>query len=295
MNAPADGPIFITGLDHSGKTRLRLFLGRSPRLSLTRRTELWTTPHAAHGDLADDRSLEVCLGSLLARRAVGGMVPDRDALRIAFRAGPATHARLFALIHQTHAARRGAERWGDQDSGIELVAAQVLGELPTARVVHLVIDPRRRFASMERSGLARRGMVGAATAAWVASVRRGMESVARDPSRYHLVRTEKIEDGTGTSDLLGFLGLRELASLEAETAEPESSIPIGGRDRQFIESTAGEEMASLGYAIEGRELAGAERLRAIALHRPLGMARYGLRMIRERASEARIRRRGEAS
>ena len=294
MIGPLDqGPIFITGLDHSGKTRLRLLLGRSPRLSLTRRTELWTAPHAAHGDLSGDRSLDACIVSLLARRAVAEMVPDPIALRVAFRAGPATHGRLFALIHEMHASRRGAERWGDQDSGLELVASRVLTELPTARMIHLVVDPRRRFASMERSGLARPGMVGAATAAWVASVRRGTEAAARDPSRYRLIRAETIEDGTGTADLIGFLGLRDLVHI-ADRGPEDAPSRIRDRDRAFVESTAGEEMASLGYAIEGPVLARADRLRAIALHRPLGMARYGLRMIRERASEARIRRRGEA-
>lgn len=296
MIGPLDhGPIFITGLDHSGKTRLRLLLGRSRRLSLTRRTELWTSPHAAHGDLSDDRSLDACIVSLLARRPVAEMVPEPDALRVAFRTGPATHGRLFALIHEMHAARRGAERWGDQDSGLELVSARVLAELPTARVVHLVIDPRRRFASMERSVLARPGMVGAATAAWVASVRRGTEAAARDPSRYRLIRAETIEDGTGTADLLGYLGLRDLGHIAEGGPESHAPSRIRDRDRAFVESTAREEMASLGYAIEGRLLAGADRLRAIALHRPLGTVRYGLRMIRERASEARIRRRGEAS
>jgi len=295
MTAPDDGPIFITGLDHSGKTRLRLLLGQSPRLSLTRRSELWTSPHAAHRNLSEDRSLDACLASLIARRAVAEMVPDPHALRVAFRAGPATHARLFELIHQLHAARRGAERWGDQDSGLELVAEQVLSELPKARVVHLVIDPRRRFSSMERAGFARPGMVGAATAAWVASVRRGREVAARHPARYRLVRTEAIEDGAGIDDLLGFLGLRSVAAdLARQTAEPAVPAQIRDRDRAFIESAAGEWMASLGYAIDGRELPGAGRLRGIAVHRPLSMARYGLRMIRERASEARMRRRGEA-
>ena len=38
----AEGPVFITGLDRSGKTRLRLLLGTHPDLHLVRHTALWT-------------------------------------------------------------------------------------------------------------------------------------------------------------------------------------------------------------------------------------------------------------
>ena len=49
-----DGPVFITGLDLSGKTRLRRLLGAHPDLYLVRSTALWTGDDDRYGDLADE-------------------------------------------------------------------------------------------------------------------------------------------------------------------------------------------------------------------------------------------------
>jgi len=292
MNA---GPIFITGLDHSGKTRLRLLLGASSRLSLTRRTELWTAPHGAHGHLREDTGLDACLSSLMERRAVAEMVADPAELRTAFRAGLPTHARLFVLIHAQHAARLGADRWGDQDSQVERAADAILAGLPDALIVHLVVDPRRRYAALTRAGIARPGMVGAATAAWVASVRRGIAGMARHPHRYRLVMSEAIEDGTGLDGLRRFLQVTDVAADPVHRVSPPQYLRVHDRDAAFIETMAREEMTSLGYPIVGRALTGVERARAVALHGPVGRARYWVRMMRERALEAQSRSGGEGS
>ena len=45
------GPIFVGGLDRSGKTLLRLALSSHPNIAMTRRTYTWTEVYQRYGDL----------------------------------------------------------------------------------------------------------------------------------------------------------------------------------------------------------------------------------------------------
>ena len=43
-----EAPVLVAGLDHSGKTSLRIALGQHPSLVLVRRLALWTDLRARH-------------------------------------------------------------------------------------------------------------------------------------------------------------------------------------------------------------------------------------------------------
>jgi hypothetical protein len=263
------GPVFITGLDRSGKTRLRRFLATSPTLSLTRRAELWTRPHGHHHRFADTLAEPDCLRALLLRPAVAEMVVDADAILRDLRGGAPTHARLFALIHEQHARRAGATRWGEQDSQIERVGHELLIQLPTARVIHLVADPVERLRALDRPWHRRLGLVGAATAAWVASVRRASDLARRHPDRYRPVTAASLGDVKGVREILCFLDITDIAPValgDGLTTAPTAF------DRAFVAAVADPELRWTGYAPPGTRLAGRRS--------PLELARWGPAWVR---------------
>ena len=142
------GPIFIGGLDNSGKTALRLALSSHPNIAMTRRTYMWTRIYGRYGDLAADANLERCLAALLGLKDVRAMKPDAERLRQEFRQGEATYGRLFSLLHEQFAEQLGKPRWGEQEGRLERYADALFAAYPTARVIHMVRDPRNRYEEM---------------------------------------------------------------------------------------------------------------------------------------------------
>jgi hypothetical protein len=269
------GPVFITGLDRSGKTRLRRFLATSPALSLTRRAELWTRPHR-HNHRFDDTTPAVpdCLRALLLRPAVAEMVVDADAILRELGRGAPTHARLFALVHEQHAARSGATRWGEQDSQIERIGHGLLTQLPTARVIHLVADPVERLRALDRPWHRRLGLAGAATAAWVASVRRASDLATRHPGRYRPVTTASLGDVERVREILRFLGISDIAPVALGDRKMMDST---GPDRAFVVAVAHPELHWTGYAPS-------DGTRAAGRRSALQLARWGPAWVRFRAT-----------
>ena len=104
------GPIFIGGLDRSGKTLLRLSLSAHPNLALTRRTYLWPRFFNRYGDLSRGDNFERCLRAMLQRKPIQVLQPDAERIRREFWQGEASYARLFALLHQHYAERQGKPR-----------------------------------------------------------------------------------------------------------------------------------------------------------------------------------------
>ncbi|MDI9547716.1 MAG: sulfotransferase, partial [Chloroflexota bacterium] len=113
------GPIFIGGTGRSGKTWMRFMLSSHPNICLSRRANLWTDHDGRYGDLARVANLERCLDTLLRSKHIQFLNPDADRIRREFRHGPATYARLFALLHEHYAEQQGKPRWGDQTEMIE--------------------------------------------------------------------------------------------------------------------------------------------------------------------------------
>jgi hypothetical protein len=272
-----DGPVFITGLDRSGKTRLRRLLGAHPDLHLVRRTALWTGDDDRYGDLADETALAHRLDWLRSGRQTSELVAEADGWAQEFERGPRTTDHLFAAMSAARANLHGKRRWGEQDAEIERHADRVLRMLSSARIVHLVRDPRRRYAFVVAGERRRAGRLGSITASWIASVRRGMEHAARYPRHYRLVRFEDIEDQPRAEmeRLHEFLGLRMVPDiLDGWSTEPTELPELRRGEVTFIEAWAGATMRTMGYRSSGRRT-------FLAAWHPVELAGFAVRSVRE--------------
>lgn len=274
MSIGERGPVLITGLDHAGKTPLRIALDAHSNLALMRRAYLWTYFDGRFGPLDDASNLAACMAALAAHGPIARLELDLGAIAGELRRGEMSYDRLFALIGQAHARSRGRARWGIQESGLERHADRLLAADSEVRILHVVRDPRDWYARVRADG-ARRGGVGVATATWLGSTRRGVGHAARHPERYRIVRAEDVarDPASALAGICNFLG--ELDSgpvLEAAVALGLDDRGEAGLPRPlsaFIEGEAGQLMGRLGYH-GAVDLAWRERLVYWALIRPFG-------------------------
>jgi hypothetical protein len=286
------GPIIITGADRSGTTLLYALLASHSQISMVRRTNMWRWFYGQYGDLAEPANLDECLATMMRYTRLGVLQPDPDAIRSAFRLRPPTYGQLFAVMHEQHATRRGRRRWGDKSLHTEHYAAQIFSELPDARILHMVRDPRDRYASIlrryESDGKPAKG-VAAAMGRWRASVRAGQRNLADyGEARYTIVRYETLATSPEAT-------MRRLCDFIGEPYEPEmlemrgipdvsdysgnsSFDPLGpgeistrsiGRFRRtldartiaLIDSIAGRQMNVCDYAASPTRLSASDRAR----------------------------------
>lgn len=268
------GPIFIAGPDRSGTTLMYSLLASHPNISMVRRTNMWRYFHERYGDLGDADNFERCLDEMLRYRRMRHLQPDEERIRREFLEGSRTYGRLFALFHQHNAERVGRSRWGDKSLHTELFADAVFREFPDAYIVHMVRDPRDRYASVSKRNGQDLDRVGAATARWLVSSRAGRRNAERYPDRYRLVRFEELAEDPESvvRSVCEFVGEPFFAEMLAMNAVPEhrdaggnssfgdgtpgtiSTRPIGryrevlsAADVAFIQLVAGRELSRLGY------------------------------------------------
>jgi hypothetical protein len=185
-------PVFIAGPDRSGTTLMFALLASHPDVSMARRTNMWRYFHRRYGDLSDAANLDRCLEEMVRYKRMRHLHPDRDRIRREFLQGEPSYGRLFALFHVHHAERAGKRRWGDKSLHTEHYAERVFAEFPDARIVHMIRDPRDRYASVRKRYGRDLSRVGAATGRWLLSTRAGLRSRARHPNRYLMVRYEDL-------------------------------------------------------------------------------------------------------
>lgn len=187
------GPIFIGGPDRCGKTTLRAFLQTHENISIPAvGSNMWTYFYGQYGDLSSPDNLERCLYDMLNYKHVRFLAPDIDLVRREFAEGPATYARLFAIFQKQHARREGKPRWGDQTGLIERYADQIFAAYPDAKIIHMLRDPRDRYAGSLALWPNGKGRVGGATARWLYSTLLGERNLKKYPGRYMLVRFENM-------------------------------------------------------------------------------------------------------
>lgn len=188
----AEGPIFIAGLDRTGKTLLRLALSQHPNIHISKRTDLWVRFYNRFGDLNRSENFERCLQAILAHKHMRALRPDPERIVAEFWQGEHSYARLFAIFHQHALQRTGKLRWGDQSELIERYAKPIFAAYPQAKMIQMLRDPRDRYSASKQKWSAGKGKAGAATARWLYSWQLGQRNMRLFPDGYMLLRYENL-------------------------------------------------------------------------------------------------------
>ncbi len=251
----AHAPIFVAGLDHSGKTALRAALDAHPDIRMVRHLELWTRLRSLHA--AGPRGRRELLDALTTGKAA---VLALDRARLARAAADRDYRAVVVEIGGQLCSRAGTRRWGLQEALLEFEAARILGRLPDARIAYVVRDPRERLLSMSRERATGRGGAAAETAAWVASARVALGAARAWSDAFTIVPYESLlaEPERVLRALCDFLGeayspsmaevdpLALRASQRGLRPDP-AGDRLSPRDVAFIEERAGDEMRAMGY------------------------------------------------
>jgi hypothetical protein len=300
MDNLRSGPIFIGGVERSGTSLLYALLASHPNIAMTRRTNLWPFFYQQYGNLTNPDNLECLFKAWQTYRRVWILHPDLEAIGKEFYMGETSYTRLFALLWEQVAARMGKPRWGDKSLNTERYADVIFRAYPGARILHIVRDPRDRFASALKRWKVIRGGVGSGTGMWLDSVRAGYRNMRKYPNQYRFVRYESLaaEPEKVIREICEFIGETydpEMLSMRGaenfrdeggnssfEQREPGTiSTSSVGRYRKylsprwiaFMQAVAGREMKSLDYPLDTIHLSSTDRLRFATLDLPLNAAR----------------------
>ncbi|HEX6654649.1 MAG TPA: sulfotransferase [Candidatus Limnocylindria bacterium] len=307
---PTTGPIFVAGLDRTGTSLIYALLASHPRLAMTRRMNWWSYFYDRFGDLQDDRNLDRCLETMSRYRRHQRLAPDFARLRADFVAGERSYGRLLELLERQHADRIGRPRWGDKSLHTERYAGRVFGSFPDARILHMIRDPRDRYASViKRWKQQARAGAGGATAAWLASVALAQENERRYAGRYRMLRYEDLasdpeatlravcafigeeyeprmllmEDAQDFRDTGGnsSYGTRQPGRISTDSIGRFRSV-LRSADIAFIQQRAGRVMRRLGYEPVATAMSGGARASFLLRDWPLASAKFAAWQIRER-------------
>lgn len=303
------GPIFIGGLERTGTSLLYALLASHSAIAMTRRTNWWTFFYDRYGDLDSDTNLDRCLTAMRRYRRHAKLELDFDRLRRDFVSGERTYCRLYALMQAQHAEGVGRPRWGDKSLHTERYADTVYRCFPDARILHIIRDPRDRYASVLKRWRSNRGGVGSATAAWLASLELGARNSARFPEQYRVLAYETLVsepeqtmrsvcDFIGEAydpamlDMSGATDFRESGgnSSFGRFAAGEISARSVGRFRQvlsqrqiaFMQRAAGAVMQKYGYEPVSIDMSLRGRLAYAGLTLPANATKMALWRARER-------------
>jgi len=272
----SESPIFIGGLDRSGKTLLRLALSAHPNIALTRRTHMWTDFYNRYGDLTDLANFERCLQAMLDKKAISVLLPDEDRIRREFLQGERSYPRLFELFHQHFAEKHGRRRWGEQEALIERYADPIFQAYPAARIIHMIRDPRTQYGETLQSTnvRVRLGKVGSKCGLWQYSAELAHRNRSHHSGRYMVLTFEYLmtDPERALRDVCKFIEedyfpamitfdgtIRFSAGKDADPLPsqgwPDSRIKQGFsspgiltiREIRFIETVVRREMAENGY------------------------------------------------
>ena len=310
MSGGLDRPVFVCGAERSGTSLVYALLSSHPHVSMVRRTNMWRWFYGKFGDLNDPANLDEALAALTRYKRLAPLDPDWDRIRRELEAGPRTYRRLFELLNGHHAERVGRPRWGDKSLHTEYFATALFGEFPDARVIHMVRDPRDRYASIANRYDEPSKGIPSATGRWLASVRAGEANLAHFPDRYLLLRFEDLlEDPVAvTSRLCAFIEepfepemMHMSGAPEHETGNSSfgdiapksiSTAPIGryrtalrAADIAFIQTVAGRRMRRLGYTLDRVELRGSARRHFGAVTLPRNAFRLAAWSLRQRRTQ----------
>ncbi len=268
-----EGPIYIAGLDRSGKTTMRAFLASHPRIAIPAvGSNMWTHFYGRFGDLGRPANLDRCLDAMLTYKHVAFLRPDEARIRSEFAAGSPTYARLFALFLQHYAEGEGKPRWGAQTGLIERYADRLFDAYRGLKIVHMVRDPRDRYEASISKWPDGRGRAGGAAARWRYSSSLALRHVTRHPDAYLIVRFEDMVTETEAT-------LRRVFEFLGEEFDPRVlAMPDADKHRETLgvgSVAVGERVLSPAYI--GLHETNVDRFEVAALETLLGsrMRRFG--------------------
>jgi hypothetical protein len=304
-------PVFVSGTNRSGTTLMYALLATHPNLSLVRRSDMWRYFYGQFGDLSQPENFERCLKAMLSYKRIVNLEPDPERIRREFGRGEASYGRLFALVHQHHAERAGKTRWGDKSLHNEEYADQIFSEFPQAKLIHIIRDPRDRYASVLKRLNATSRRIGTDTVKWLASARIARRAAQKYPDRVLIVRYETLAQYPTetlhlvcefigepyTPEMLTMSGAPRYHKKGANTAFEKVkpgviSTRSIGRFREvispweiaFIQTFAGRMMTEIDYKLEPTRLSAKERL-AYLTALPPGLARMARWLVWDKVSE----------
>jgi hypothetical protein len=302
------GPIYVGGAERSGTSLIYALLASHPNIAMTRRTNLWAYFYNQYGDLANPENLDRCLTAMSRYKRLAVVRPDFDRLREDFWQGEPTYGRLFALIEQQYADREAKPRWGDKSLNTERYANFIFAAYPNAKIIHMIRDPRDRYASALKRWKVIRGGAGSGTGMWLESVKLGEHNLKRFPSQYMILRYETLAykpeetlrevcDFIGeeyTPMMLSMQGAENFrdeggnSSFEQHQPGDISTRSIGRyrkylapRSIAFMQTVAGKEMTAHDYPIEPLHLSLKDRIFYNLYDLPINLARMAIWRYRE--------------
>ena len=293
------GPIYVAGLERSGTSLMFALLTSHPRIAMTRRTNMWTYFYDQYGNLSEPENFDSCLSMMMRYNRLVKLDPDPERIRREFWEGEPSYARLFALLEEHYAEREGKPRWGDKSLNTERYADPIFAAYSGARILHMIRDPRDRYASVLARWKSRRGRVGAGTAMWLSSVSLAKENNHRHPNQYMIVRYETLAsepektlqeicafiDEEYTPRMLTMKGAKTFRQQGSNSSYGErkpgviSTSSIGRfrevltpRQIAFIQGQAREEMLEFDYQLDSITLEGRDQVRFLVADWPLNQA-----------------------
>ncbi|MGW5679891.1 sulfotransferase family protein [Streptomyces sp. NPDC003860] len=280
--SPQDGPILIIGTERSGSNLLRLVLDAHSRIAV---------PHPPHfmrylSGIPYDGDVDAMVGDAmwLLRNHIHPWphVIDRAAVReTAVRAAAPSLFGVVSAIYDQYRVAEGAARWGCKSTFMVEHVDEVVAELPNARFLWLVRDPRDVAAS------AKRAVFGYCHPYRMALRWKAEQELARaaleqwGPEVVHLVRYEDLVSAPDREirAICDFIGesvepamlahhlsgnARVTASLSASwrtAGDPITTSRIGAhqqglseRERRQVESVTARAMETLRYPFDGASL-----------------------------------------
>lgn len=305
----ATNPVYVAGQERSGTSLLFALLASHPRIAMTRRTNLWTYFYDQFGELGAEENLDKCIDMMMRYKRLAVLEPDWQRLRREFLEGSPTYGRLFALLEQQQADRLDKPRWGDKSLHTERYASPIFTAYPEARILHMIRDPRDRYASVMARWGRRKGGVGAGMAQWLNSASHAITGEQRYPDRYKVILYEDLaaEPEATLRTVCEFIGedytdqmlsmegashFRDQGSNSSYGKRPAGKIStdsigrypsvLSSRQIAFIEWIARDSMATFGYEPTAGELSGVDRVSFMFLALPFESLRLTAWRIRHR-------------
>ena len=240
------GPVFLAGSDRSGIGLLAESLNSHPQISVSRRTRFWSFYYERFGDLSEPLNLSRVVHAMMQYTRMRAVMTDPDRVIREFQVPGAdtSYGRLFSLIQEQHLEQVGKPRWGDKTLNDERHVDAIYREYPTARMIHVIRDPRDRYASHLHHRGASRGKVGAGSALWLSSVRRAQRNLARYPASYKIVRYEDLASRPQETleDVCSFLDEPFDARMLTVSSEPwrdDDNHGVIGRNSGYVTTSIG--------------------------------------------------------